>query len=195
MSDKRIKGTRSAWVLGVVAVGLVVTGVVIDTRHHAAPTRSRRAVLVSAQDAGLKPGRATFDDAETAQANQFAATFADQLREEHPELATMTLESLTPVFDEQSPAPIGAMARYVVAQPVPSVELDLVRLDHGKPDTVPSEVTNLRALEAIVLFATGEVVHVGISPRATDAADPATATAVRPLDGEGHRNQDFGGNE
>ena len=107
----------------------------------------------------------------------------------------MTLDSLTPVFDETSPVPIGAMARYVLPAPVASVQLDLVRLDHGEPETIPSEVTNLRALEAIVLFSSGEVVHVGISPRATDAADPATATAVRPLDPEGHRNPDFAGDE
>ena len=33
------------------------------------------------------------------------------------------------------------------------------------------------------------------APLALDAADPATATAVRPLDPAGHRNPDFGGDE
>ena len=78
---------------------------------------------------------------------------------------------------------------------MPELELDLVRLKHDQPETVPSQVTNLRALEMIYFFDGDQVVHVGVVPDTSDASDPDAEAVVRPLDPEAHRSTEFGGNE
>ena len=63
------------------------------------------------------------------------------------------------------------------------------------PETMPSEITNLRTLEMYYLFDGDEIVHVGIVAGPTDPTDPAAAAVVHPLNPDDHRSTDFGGDE
>jgi len=133
-------------------------------------------------------------DQQTAAATE-ATRFADQLVATHPELAGISAATITAVYDETSPAPIGAMAHWSWPSRIPEVQLDLVRLHRSGPETMPSRITNLRAMEMIYLFDRGEVVYVGVAPGPDDAADPDNAAVVRPIDPDQHRSTEFGGTE
>ena len=111
---------------------------------------------------------------------------------ETPKLTGMSVAELSPVFDEDFVRPIGAMAHLVLPSVVRTARLDLIRSRGGAPEVVESDVTNLVALDAIVLFANGKVVTLAISPDASFAVDPATATNAVPVAAESHRSQEFG---
>lgn len=130
-----------------------------------------------------------------AAAAKEATSFADQLVASHPELGGISAATITAVYDEHAAAPIGAMAHWSWPAPIPEVQLDLVRLHRSGPEPMPSRVTNLRAMEMIYLFDSGEVVYVGVAPGPDDAADPDQAAVVRPIDPDAHRNTEFGGTE
>jgi hypothetical protein len=110
----------------------------------------------------------------------------------HAELAGLAVQGIFAVFDETTTVPIGAMARMVLPAAVPSVQLDLIRSKAEVPQKVPSQITQLRSLDAIYEFAGRHVLFLGISPQATDAADPATETVARPVDPAKQRDTDFG---
>jgi hypothetical protein len=144
---------------------------------------------------GLRLQRNDLSGAELTRATAWAEEYAASLVTDHAELAGLQVRGIFPVFDEASPAPIGAMARLVLPAPVPSVELDLIRSKAEVPQKVRSYVTQLRSLDAIFEFRGGQVIFLGISPLPTDATDPATATQARPDKPESHRDSSFGEDE
>jgi hypothetical protein len=200
-------GVRAALFLGVAVLAVVGCGGGTDRRSDAVEssvaaiavggaTNTQHAVQVDTKDgAGLQLDRSTLDTMEQQQATTFAAGYVSQLVDQHPELHGLTVAGISPVFDEHTPHPIGAMARLTLPAAVPSVTLDLIRLHKNTPEVITSQITNLRALEVIYLFAQAQVVHLGIEPQPGDAADPATATAVTPVDPGGHASPDFAGAE
>ncbi|MDT7548203.1 MAG: hypothetical protein QOE84_597 [Actinomycetota bacterium] len=141
---------------------------------------------------GLRLERTTLTGTEFTDAKAWAKAYAASLVSAHAELAGLTAQGIFAVFDETTTVPIGAMARLVLPAAVPSVELDLIRSKAEVPEKVPSQITQLRSLDAIYEFAGRHVLFLGISPQATDAADPATETVARPVDPEKHRDTDFG---
>ena len=150
---------------------------------------------ISPQDAGLPVGSATLTAEQSAEATTFATTWRTDLVAQHPELAGLSAPEITPVYEERSAGPVGARAVYRLSSVIPEIQLDLVRLHTSGPETLPSTIDNLRALEMIYLFDGEQVVHVGIVADPTDASDPAGAAVVHPIDPEQHRSTDFGGNE
>ncbi len=156
---------------------------------------STAASTVTPQDAGLPAGAATLTAAQTAAATALATRWSAALVAAHPELTGISAPTITPVYLEHSAGPVGARALFRLPAVVPELELDLVRLKHDQPETVPSQVTNLRALEMIYFFDGDQVVHVGVVPDTSDASDPDAEAVVRPLDPEAHRSTEFGGNE
>jgi hypothetical protein len=141
---------------------------------------------------GLRLQRTALTGTELAEAKAWAEAYAASLTSDHVELAGLTVVGIFAVFDETTTVPIGAMARLSLPAAVPTVELDLIRSKAEVPERVPSQVTHLRSLDAIYEFAGRHVLFLGISPQATDAADPATETVARPVDPERHRDADFG---
>ncbi|MCU1503870.1 MAG: hypothetical protein JWM12_3224 [Ilumatobacteraceae bacterium] len=131
------------------------------------------------------------DGVQLQDAESWSAALATRLVQDHPELAGLTVSALFPVFDEDTPQPVGVMARLALPAAVPAVTMDLVRSHHGTPEPITSLITNLRGLDVIRMFATQRVVIVGVTPQEDDAADPATATKVRPVEPEQHRDPDF----
>jgi hypothetical protein len=99
------------------------------------------------------------------------------------------------VYGEKEAEPIGAMFRLPLPSVVPAIQLDLIRTKHNKPETVASRVTNLRALDLIYAFDGSQVIHFGIEPQPTDAADPDTATRVQPIDPVGAADSVFAGTD
>lgn len=187
-------------VVGVTA--LVMAGCSSDSKSDPPPTAAATTVErpspdagVSAQDAGLPLGSAKLSSEQAARAEAFTTQWGQQLVAQHPELAGLSAPEITPVYEERSAGPIGARAVYRVPQVVPEIQLDLVRLHESGPETMPSTIDNLRALEMIYLFDGDKVVHVGIVADPTDATDPAGAAVVHPVDPEQHRDAAFGGNE
>ena len=126
------------------------------------------------------------------EARTLLSDFAAKLVVDSPALAGVKLDHIAPVFDEDTIQPVGAMAHLALPRVVSSVAVDLIRSRAGTPEIVESEIFNLVALDAIVLFSTGKVVTLAVSPAASFAADPATATVVRPISPEARRSPEFG---
>jgi hypothetical protein len=141
---------------------------------------------------GLRLERTTLTGTEFTDAKAWAKGYAASLVSAHAELAGLTVQGIFAVFDETTTVPIGAMARLVLPAAVPSVELDLIRSKAEVPEKVPSQITQLRSLDAIYEFAGRHVLFLGISPQAGDAADPTSETVARPVDPEKHRDAGFG---
>jgi hypothetical protein len=141
---------------------------------------------------GLRLQRTDLTGPELQRATTWAAGYAASLIAAHSELAGLRVRGIFPVFDETSPVPIGAMARMVLPTAVPSVELDLIRSKGEVPERVRSEVTQLRALDAVLEFKDAQVSFLGISPLPDDAAHPESAAQARPVDPEAHRDPGFG---
>jgi hypothetical protein len=143
------------------------------------------------------PGAAqeSFSAPQDTEATIWASTYLTALITAHPQLTGMRVEGLYPVFDQGGAAPIGVMSRMVAQAQIPEVDLDLIRFSDGAPVLLPSRVEHLRALEAIYQFDITTVIHLGISPRASDAADPGTATRVTPLPGQQKTDGRFGGSD
>lgn len=144
---------------------------------------------------GLRLQRDDLTGAELTRATDWAKGYAASLAAAHPELAGLTVNGVFPVFDEATPLPIGAMARLVLPAAVGTVQLELIRSRGEVPERVPSVVTNLRSLDAVYEFQDSEVIFLGVSPLSTDAAQPETATQVRPVSPETHRDPAFGGED
>jgi hypothetical protein len=178
------------------AATLVLVGLWACGSRTASPgAASAPASTLPAQLTGLPIGQARLAADQLTVATNEAATFAGQLVAAHPELQGISVPTITAVYDEHSPAPIGAMARWTWPAAIPDIQLDLVRLHHSGPETMPSRVTNLRALEMIYLFDKAQVVYVGIAPGPDDAADPAGVAVVHPLHPDQTRSTDFEGVE
>lgn len=73
--------------------------------------------------------------------------------------------------------------------------MDLVRSQDETPEPVRSVITSLRALDVIYEFQSGAVSFLGISPQAGEAAGPRTASELRPVDPEMHRDPRFADGE
>jgi hypothetical protein len=144
---------------------------------------------------GLRLERTTLTGTEFTAAKAWAKAYAASLVSAHAELAGLTVQGIFAVFDETTTVPIGAMARLVLPAAVPSVQLDLIRSKAEVPETVPSQITRLRSLDAIYEFAGRHVLFLGISPQRSDAGDPASETVARPVDPEKHRDTDFGSDD
>jgi hypothetical protein len=141
---------------------------------------------------GLRLERTTLTGTEFADATTWAEAYAASLVSAHRELAGLRVQGIFAVFDETTTVPIGAMARLALPAAVPSIELDLIRSKAEVPEAVPSQISQLRSLDAIYEFAGRHVLFLGISPQAGDAADPTSETVARPVDPEAHRDSDFG---
>jgi hypothetical protein len=141
---------------------------------------------------GLRLERTTLTGREFTDATAWATGYAASLVSAHAELAGLAVQGIFAVFDETTTVPIGAMARLVLPAAVPSVELDLIRSKAEVSEKVPSQITQLRSLDAIYEFAGRHVLFLGISPQAGDAADPTSETVARPVDPEKHRDAGFG---
>jgi hypothetical protein len=141
---------------------------------------------------GLRLERTTLTGTEFTAAKAWATAYATSLASAHAELAGLTVQGIFAVFDETTTVPIGAMARLVLPAAIPSIELDLIRSKAEVPQRVPSQITQLRSLDAIYEFAGRHVLFLGISPQATDAADPTRQAVARPVAPETHRDADFG---
>jgi hypothetical protein len=144
---------------------------------------------------GLRLERTTLTGTEFTAAKAWAKAYAASLVSAHPELAGLSVQGIFAVFDETNTVPIGAMARFMLPAAVPSVELDLIRSKAEVPEAVPSQITQLRSLDAIYEFAGRHVLFLGISPQRDDAADPASETMSRPVDPEKHRDSNFGSDD
>ena len=142
----------------------------------------------------VAPGvaREALTDVEVAQVRSVVLAYVDELVLDDARLAGLEVRSISPVFDEEGAHPIGGMARLLLPSVVPDVTIDLVRSRRGVPESIESEVTNLRALDAIVLLANDVIVSVAVAPLASDAADPATVSKAHPVDPETHRDAKFG---
>ena len=182
----RPAGWSPSFVLfAVLAMVLASCGAQVD---GAGPLAQARAL------GNVAPGvaREALTDVEVAQVRSVVLAYVDELVLHDARLAGLEVRSISPVFDEEGAHPIGAMARLLLPSVVPDVTIVLVRSRRGVSELIKSEVTNLRALDAIVLLANDVIVSVAIAPLASDAADPGTVTKAHPVDPETHRDAKFG---
>jgi hypothetical protein len=182
--------------MAVLAAAALVVGLAACGDDSSSEPAASTPTTLPAQLTGLPIGQARLAADQQARATQVADSYSKQLVDANPELAGISAATITPVYDEHSTAPIGAMARWTLPARVREIQLDLVRLHRSTgPEAMPSQITNLRALEMIFLFDRDQIVYVGIAPGPDDAADPDDAAVVHPLDPEQHRSPDFGGAE
>lgn len=142
--------------------------------------------------AGPGAAREPLSSSDTERVQALITIYVAGMVRDAPVLAGMRAASISPVYDEQLPRPIGGMVRLELPDVVASVTIDLVRSRNGVPEPVESEITNLRGLDAIVLFDTAAVVSVSIAPLPGDVTDPAAATRARPVDPATHQDPTFG---
>lgn len=178
-----VRAAAGALLASVVGTGCVSRG----------PSEATEAKIVSA--VGLRLQRTDLDGAELQRAKAWSSGYTASLVAAHPELVGLVVSGTYPVFDDKTAQPIGALVRMVLPAAVPVVRLDLIRSRGEVPERVPSELTNLRALDVIYEFRGSEVIFLGISPQSGDAADPSTETRARPLEPARHRDPAFGDDE
>jgi hypothetical protein len=189
--DSPARAPRPSRVL-LAAAATVLAGVVTAGCDNGVPEPPSAAVVTAV---GLRLQRTDLTGPELTRAKSLAEQYVASLVAAHAELTGLTVQGIFPVFDETSPAPVGAMARLVLPATVPSVELDLIRSRNEVPELVPSHITQLRSLDAIFEFGRGRVLFVGLSPLGSDAASPGTIAQARPVDPEAHRDAGFGEDE
>jgi hypothetical protein len=177
--------TRHVAVAGLVAVMCVA----VASCQRTPPGGS---ITLSQPDPVTRSTLEALSDSQRRQAGSLSAEYVAGLVREHPQLAGLTVTALIPVYDEATPLPVGVMARLSLPSVVPVVTMSLVRSRRGEPEPIESMITNLRGLDVIVLLSSGQVINVGVTPQAGDALVPATATRVRPIDPEQHRDPAFG---
>jgi hypothetical protein len=193
-------------------VGLVVGGLVIS-----ALSLTPALEALSGGTASLSEGDRTVDtrpvpgeapskqtrDARTPlnqeRVRDLASRSAAQLVSQYPTLRGLSMESVAPVYLEESSKPAGFMVTYILPATVPRIEMHLTRSSSVNGQSVPeqilSEITNLRALDAIVLLGSGEMIHLVPAPRMADVDEPSSATIVRTVDPAAHRNAGFEGDD
>ena len=128
-------------------------------------------------------------------AAEMSVAYLSNLIVGHSELVGATIVGTFPVFDEDTTSPVGAMVRVGFPAPVPTVTMTLVRSHNGTAEPIESVITNLHGLDVIMMFATHDVVTVGVTPQEADGADPVGATRVAAVDPEQHRGSDFADND
>ena len=195
MTPHHPSGRRTTANIAVAAVAVLLGAGLVSCTSDVPDAVQIRRGADSRDGVGLRLTRTALTTAEQSEASTFAESYVVELVGKAPQLTGLAVDSIAPVFDEVAPEPIGAMVRLVVPAVVASVQLDLIRLHDSTPESIPSTITNLRALDVIYLFVGERVIHFGIEPQPTDAQDPKAATAVTPIDPNSHRNPAFGGNE
>lgn len=188
---------------GGVAISLLSVGPAIGALSGDSPSLSRGDRTVDARPVPGNPrspiSRDGLTPTEQQRSGELAKLGVEQLVKEYPALGGISVEALNPVFMEDSTEPAGFMVTYVLPKVLPRVEMHLKRssIVDGKPvsERILSELTNLRALNAIVLFDSGEMVHLAPAPRVEDMAEPDKGTKARTVDPEAHRNDSFGGDQ
>lgn len=198
-----MRSVRFGLIAGGVAVSLLSVAPAIGALGGPTPGLSRSDRTVDTRPVPGNPRSSVTRDvltpAEQLRSAELARVGVELLVKEYPALAGLSVGSVSPVFMEGSLEPTGFMATYVLPKAVGRVQMHLKRssIVDGKPvpETILSEITNLRALNAIVLFDSGEIVHLAPAPRVEDVAEPEKTTKVRTVDPGAHRNSAFGGDE
>ena len=116
--------------------------------------------------------RDEFTPEEKALADKLANEELKRLQNEHRELKGLFITNIRGYIHEDGVAPEGVVVEMRVPTPVDVIRLSLVRTRDNKPELIPSEIYNLRALSSAIAFKPGVVVDRGIIPTIEEAQDP-----------------------
>lgn len=126
--------------------------------------------------------------AREADAQRLAAAWAQSVVRGHPALRGLVVDSVSPVYNEGEPDPMGVHVEARLPGPVDAPGLTLFRgrvgLD-GKtivPEPLRANVKNLRGLSAMIQFADNQVYSLTPLPTLGEADSPETSTSVEFLE-------------